>query len=34
MGNAPDEVKRAATAVAPTDDEEGVAWALETFAGV
>ena len=28
MGNAPDEVKREATLVAPTNDEEGVAWAL------
>ena len=31
MGNAPDEVKRRATIVAPTNDEEGVAWALQRF---
>jgi hypothetical protein len=29
MGNAPDEVKREAKLVAPSNDEEGVAWALE-----
>jgi Cof subfamily protein (haloacid dehalogenase superfamily) len=29
MGNAPDEVKREATLVAPSNDEEGVAWALK-----
>jgi Cof subfamily protein (haloacid dehalogenase superfamily) len=31
MGNATDEVKRQATAVAPSNDEEGVAWALDKF---
>ncbi len=31
MANAPDMVKRKATAVAPRNDEEGVAWALQTF---
>jgi hypothetical protein len=31
MSNAPDEVKRAATAVAPSNDEEGVAWALRVY---
>ncbi len=31
MGNAPDEVKQRATAVAPANDEEGVAWALQRF---
>jgi Cof subfamily protein (haloacid dehalogenase superfamily) len=31
MGNAPPEVKRRATLVAPNNDEEGVAWALKKF---
>jgi Cof subfamily protein (haloacid dehalogenase superfamily) len=31
MGNARREVKRRATVVAPSNDEEGVAWAVETF---
>jgi Cof subfamily protein (haloacid dehalogenase superfamily) len=31
MGNAPDHVKQAANAVAPSNDEEGVAWAIERF---
>jgi hydroxymethylpyrimidine pyrophosphatase-like HAD family hydrolase len=29
MSNAPDEVKERATMVAPSNDEEGVAWALK-----
>ena len=29
MGSAPDEVKREAKLIAPTNDEEGVAWVLE-----
>ena len=32
MANAPNEVKEKATVVAPSNDDEGVAWALETFA--
>jgi Cof subfamily protein (haloacid dehalogenase superfamily) len=31
MGNAPEEVKRAARLVAPTNDEGGLAWALRTY---
>ncbi len=31
MGNAPDHVKAAADMVAPTNDEDGVAWAIEKF---
>jgi HAD superfamily hydrolase (TIGR01484 family) len=31
MANAVDEVKEHASAVAPSNDDEGVAWALETF---
>lgn len=31
MANAPDLVKKCATAIAPSNDEEGVAWALQTF---
>jgi hydroxymethylpyrimidine pyrophosphatase-like HAD family hydrolase len=31
MGNAPAEVKRRATVVAPTNDEEGVAWAVKKY---
>ena len=31
MGNAPREVRQRATVVAPTNDEEGVAWALRRF---
>lgn len=31
MANAIDEVKQRASAVAPSNDNEGVAWALETF---
>ncbi len=31
MGNATDDVKQQSTAIAPTHDEEGVAWALERF---
>jgi hydroxymethylpyrimidine pyrophosphatase-like HAD family hydrolase len=31
MGNAPEIVKRQATAVAPGNEEEGVAWAIRTF---
>ena len=30
-GNAPERVKRAATVVAPTNDEEGAAWAVHSF---
>jgi Cof subfamily protein (haloacid dehalogenase superfamily) len=32
MDNSPDEVKRAALHVAPSNDEDGVAWAIERFA--
>ena len=31
MGNSPDEVKRSALHIAPTNDEDGVAWALQRF---
>ena len=31
MSNAPNQVKRGATAVAPSNDDEGVAWALKEF---
>jgi Cof subfamily protein (haloacid dehalogenase superfamily) len=31
MDNAPDEVKRAALHIAPTNDADGVAWAIERF---
>ena len=31
MGNSPDEVKRAALHIAPTNDEDGVAWAVKRF---
>jgi hypothetical protein len=31
MGNAPDEVKRAALHIAPTNDDDGVAWAIDRF---
>ena len=31
MGNATDEVKRQATVIAPSNDKEGVAWALQSF---
>jgi Cof subfamily protein (haloacid dehalogenase superfamily) len=31
MANAPDEVKRQATVIAPSNDDEGVAWALRTY---
>jgi len=31
MGNAPDEVKKAALHIAPTNDADGVAWAIERF---
>ena len=31
MGNAPEQVKRIATVTAPSNDEEGVAWALSQF---
>ena len=31
MGNSPDEVKRAALHIAPTNDDDGVAWALQRF---
>lgn len=31
MGNAPDEVQRAALHIAPTNDEDGVAWAIDRF---
>jgi len=31
MANAPDEVRRCASIVAPSNDDEGVAWALERF---
>jgi hypothetical protein len=31
MGNGPDEVKREATRVAPSNDQEGVAWALRAY---
>ena len=32
MGNAPDHVKAAADAIAPSQEEDGVAWAIETHA--
>jgi hydroxymethylpyrimidine pyrophosphatase-like HAD family hydrolase len=32
MDNAPDEVKRAALHIAPANDVDGVAWAIEHFA--
>jgi hydroxymethylpyrimidine pyrophosphatase-like HAD family hydrolase len=32
MDNAPDEVKRAALHIAPANDADGVAWAIEKFA--
>lgn len=31
MGNAPEKVKQAATVIAPSNDDEGVAWALGAF---
>jgi hydroxymethylpyrimidine pyrophosphatase-like HAD family hydrolase len=31
MGNAPPEVKRGASVVAPSNDQEGVAWALRKY---
>jgi hydroxymethylpyrimidine pyrophosphatase-like HAD family hydrolase len=31
MGNAPADVKERATVVGPTNDDEGVAWALRIF---
>jgi len=31
MSNAPEQVKQKATAIAPTNDDEGVAWALREF---
>ncbi len=31
MANAPDAVKQQATVVAPSNDDEGVAWAVKTF---
>jgi hypothetical protein len=31
MGNAPDTVKREALHIAPTNDEDGVAWAVRKF---
>lgn len=31
MGNSPDEVKKAALHIAPTNDEDGVAWAVRQF---
>jgi Cof subfamily protein (haloacid dehalogenase superfamily) len=31
MGNSPDEVRKAALHIAPSNDEDGVAWALERF---
>ena len=31
MGNSPDEVKREALHIAPSNDEDGVAWAIERF---
>jgi Cof subfamily protein (haloacid dehalogenase superfamily) len=31
MNNAPDEVKRAALHIAPSNDDDGVAWAIERF---
>lgn len=31
MGNSPDEVKRSALHIAPTNDEDGVAWAVRKF---
>ena len=31
MGNAPPEVKAAATVVGPSNDDEGVAWAIRNF---
>ena len=31
MGNSPDEVKKAALHIAPTNDQDGVAWALRRF---
>ena len=32
VNNSPDEVKRAALHIAPTNDDDGVAWAIERFA--
>jgi len=32
VNNSPDEVKRAALHIAPTNDADGVAWAIERFA--
>jgi Cof subfamily protein (haloacid dehalogenase superfamily) len=34
MGNAPESVKQAAGWIAPTNDEDGVAWALERLAAI
>ncbi len=31
MGNSPDEVRRSALHIAPTNDDDGVAWAVERF---
>lgn len=31
MANAPDEVKQAASSVAPSNEDEGVAWALKAY---
>mgnify|MGYP001107470574 FL=1 len=31
MGNAPEQVKQMATVIAPSNDDEGVAWALKEF---
>jgi hydroxymethylpyrimidine pyrophosphatase-like HAD family hydrolase len=31
MGNSPDGVKKAALHIAPTNDEDGVAWAVRQF---
>ncbi len=31
VNNSPDEVKRAALHVAPANDDDGVAWAIEHF---
>lgn len=31
MGNATNEVKQAATIVAPSNEDEGVAWILENY---
>ena len=34
MGNAQDQVKKIADLIAPTNDENGVAWVLENVVGI